>query len=126
MTDQKTEVFVGITITIAILILVLGLIWGKGLKLFSSRGEYIAQFRNVKGLEKGDPVVVRGVDRGQVDRIVLKSDCAEAHFWISKDIPVFTDAKIVIENQELMGGKQLSVNPGQSSQKVQPGFIFQG
>lgn len=126
MTDQKTEVFVGITTTIAILILVLGLIWGKGMKLFSSRGEYIAQFSNVKGLEKGDPVVVRGVDRGQIDRIVLKSNCAEVYFWIDKDINVFSDAAIIIENQELMGGKQLSISPGQNGQKVPPGFVFQG
>jgi phospholipid/cholesterol/gamma-HCH transport system substrate-binding protein len=126
MTDQKTEVFVGITITIAILILVMGLIWGKGMKLFSSRGEYIAQFSNVKGLEKGDPVVVRGVDRGQIDRIILKSDRAEVYFWIDKGIPVFTDAAIVIENQELMGGKQLSIYPGGDGQKVPPGFVFQG
>jgi phospholipid/cholesterol/gamma-HCH transport system substrate-binding protein len=126
MTDKKTEVFVGITVTVAILILVLGLIWGKGMKLFSSRGEYIAQFKNVKGLGKGDPVVVRGVDQGQIDRIVLKSDCAEVYFWIAKEIAVFTDATIVIENQEIMGGKQLSINPGRNNQRVLPGFVFQG
>jgi len=126
MTDQKTEVFVGLTVTVAILVLIFGLIWGKGMKLFSSRGEYVAQFRNVQGLEKGDPVVVRGVERGQIERIDLKSDCAEVHFWIDKDIAIFSDAAIVIENQEIMGGKQLSINPGQNNQRVRPEFVFQG
>jgi phospholipid/cholesterol/gamma-HCH transport system substrate-binding protein len=126
MAERKIEVSVGLTVTVAILVLILGLIWGKGMKLFSSRMEYVARFDNVKGLEKGDPVVVRGVDQGQVEKVVLQLDFAEVHFWTKRDIALYADATVTVENQELMGGKQISIDPGQSKQRVESGFCFDG
>ena len=114
MSERKTEVAVGLIVTAALLILVLGIIWGRDVDILSRRTFLIIHFNNVYGLEKSDPVLVRGMKQGEVDRIILKSEYVEVHLWIKQHVLLYSDMRVTIENRELVGGKQISIDQGRS------------
>ncbi len=114
MAERKTELIVGVTVALSIFILVLGIIWGKGSKIFSRRVELDVRFENVSGLETGDPVYVRGVKQGEVESISLEKGSAHVRIWIHDSVYLSTDLTVTIEMEEILGGKQVTVNPGVS------------
>jgi len=126
MEKRKTEVVVGIAVTLALLILILGIIWGKGVDLFSHRVWLVVRFENVGGLERGDPVVIRGLKQGEVETIVLKPECAEVRLWIKENVPLFSDVRVTVESKELMAGKQVAIDPGRSGRPVDLHNILYG
>lgn len=110
--EGKTETFVGIVVFTAIILLTIGIIWGKKLPIFTSYTTYKAEFQNVQGVGKGDPVMVHGIKKGEVTDIRLLQDKALIEFRLTKDMKLFQDARVYLEIEELMGGKQLTVYPG--------------
>ncbi len=110
--EGKTETYVGIVVFTAIILLTLGIIWGKKLPVFTRYTTYNAVFNNVQGLEKNDPVMVHGIKKGEVTDIKLLKDRVLIEFRLKKEIQLFDDARVYLEIEELMGGKQLTVYPG--------------
>ena len=58
--ERKIEILVGFVVTLSFVTLTLGLIWGKGMSLFSKQQKIVARFDDIRGLEEGDPVVITG------------------------------------------------------------------
>jgi phospholipid/cholesterol/gamma-HCH transport system substrate-binding protein len=83
-------------------------------------------FKDIRGLEKGDPVVVRGVQKGEVSKILLLPDYAEVQLWLNKDVILFADFRIIVESRELIGGKQVFIDPGDSNEPVDFDKVFYG
>jgi phospholipid/cholesterol/gamma-HCH transport system substrate-binding protein len=100
--------------------------WGKGANFFTQKAWISVRFDDVRGLKQGDPVVIRGIQQGEVDQIELHSEYAKIRLWVHKNIPLFSDLKIFLENRELMGGKQISIFPGRSKNSIFPDQIFTG
>ena len=67
----KKEIIVGIVTTIGICGLIYGFLFLKG---YSSGIKYYAVYDNTEGLIEGRPVKLNGVEVGQVENILLKSD----------------------------------------------------
>jgi phospholipid/cholesterol/gamma-HCH transport system substrate-binding protein len=126
MPERKTEILVGFTITLALIILVMGVIFGKGIHVFSSRVYLDVGFSNISGVEAGDPVVIRGVDAGRVEKVTLNSESAVLRLSIKENIPLYSDLIVTIENRELMGGKQVVIYPGESGQYADMNRVFRG
>ncbi len=69
---RRDEVLVGVTILVAVAVILGGAVWLAEADFFGARGDYyIARFRSVGGLGVGNPVVLRGVRVGRVERIRL-------------------------------------------------------
>ena len=126
MPEKKTEVTVGIVVTVALLIFILGIIWGKDIDIFSRRRSFVVRFSNVYGLERSDPVLVRGIKQGEVERIVLKPEYVEVYLWVRENVPLYSDLKVRIESRELIGGKQISIDPGKSDRAADLDQIYTG
>ena len=124
--ERKSEVLVGLTVTVAIIVLTLSVIWGKGISFVSHKSQLVVRFDNVAGLEKGDPVVIRGIKLGEVEDIVLKPTYAEVHLWLKDSVLLFSDMKVTIESPELMGGKQIRIYPGKSNEPADLSKVFYG
>jgi len=124
--EQKSELWVGLTAMIALCLLVLGVLWGKGSGLFSKRTALTVRFENVRGLEKGDAVFVRGIETGNVQNIVLGPTFAEVQLRIHNRVWLAKDAEIVIEDRDLMGEKQVSVEPGDDPEPLDRTQVLQG
>ncbi len=113
--EGKTEIYIGIVVFIAILLLTFGIIWGKRLPIFTKYKVYNAVFNNAQGVEKGDPVMVHGIKKGEITDIILLKNKVMIEFRLKKDVLVFSDAQVYLEIEELIGGKQLSLYPGKSN-----------
>lgn len=126
MAERKAEVLVGFTVALALLILVLGVIWGKGVEFLARHAFLTVRFEDVRGLEKSDPVLVRGIRQGRVEKVVLRNEFAEVRLRIREDVPLYSDLRITVEDRELMGGKQVAIDPGKSGRSVDFRRVFYG
>lgn len=113
--EKRTEIIVGVVVVCGIFALSLGLIWGKGFERLEPRHDLVAWFADVRGLEPGDPVMVRGMKKGDVEEIVLRSDHVEVRYSVKKSVTLFSNMAVCVEDRELMGGKKLTLNPGNGS-----------
>jgi len=113
--EGKTETYVGLVVFIGIILLTLGIIWGKKIPVFSQYNVFNAVFGNAQGVEKGDPVRVHGIKKGEVTDIKLSKNKALVTFRLKKDIQLYSDAQVYLEIEEIMGGKQLTLYPGISN-----------
>lgn len=124
--EHRTEIVVGFFLIAAILILVLGILWGKGAALFSDHQSIMAEFSDVTGLEKGDPVVVRGISMGKVRDISLQPDGVLVTLSLSEKIVLNDDLSLRISGRDLMGGKQVVLDPGKSNVEFKNENIVKG
>lgn len=127
MASHRTiETAVGLFVLIAVFSLLLGILWGEGHALFSSRKRLTVRFQDVQGLASGDPVLVRGITVGQVEEIALKPDYAEARLGLDSGVPLRSDIRVWIMNSDLMGGKQVVVEPGSSPKPLGEQTVVRG
>jgi phospholipid/cholesterol/gamma-HCH transport system substrate-binding protein len=124
--ERKAEIIVGLTVVLAIIILILGIMWGKDQDFAFDRTFLTVRFDDVRGLEKGDQVLIRGVKQGEVDRIDLKFGYAEVRLWVRGGTPLCSDMQIAVEMEEMMGGKQVVIDPGKNGQPADLDKIFMG
>ena len=74
-----------------------------------------AKFLKVGGIVSGNDVKIRGVKVGTVSKVVLDNDfLAEVHFFINKKIRIPKDSLISVHSEGILGGKYLSIIPGNS------------
>lgn len=123
---KYSEAKIGVFVLGAMLLILATTIYVKGFILGRDFVSKTAIFESVPGLSVGDPVTVRGVKQGQVERIKLEGTVVEVGFSIHKDIKLYTDYKIEVAVLELMGGKQLAVDPGTSMTEVSYDTPLQG
>ena len=67
---KSKEIKIAITAIVAVVIVYLGIIFMKGLKLFSSDNIYYVEMKNVGGLAKAGEVIANGMNVGVVKDIV--------------------------------------------------------
>src|SRR3989339_26014 len=112
--QRKTEIKVGVTVLLAIIIFLWILGWAKNWSLSSNRKEISVEFNSAAGLEVDDPVTVSGVREGYVEDIKFNGNKVITLLNIPSDIIIKEDAKFSIMMLDLMGGKKVEVNPGES------------
>jgi phospholipid/cholesterol/gamma-HCH transport system substrate-binding protein len=126
MKEKKYELIVGIVVTLGILLLVLGIVWGRKADFFSKSRSLKSRFDDIRGLEKGDAVMVRGMQQGEVESVLLGPDCIEVTLRIKREIRVFSDAYAVVEDRDLMGGKQVRLELGKGPEPLSQGKFLPG
>ena len=124
--ERRTEAIVGITVLVAVIILIVGVYWGKGSRVLSSRQWLKVHFDDVRGLEVTDPVFVRGIKKGQVEEIGLGPSYAEVRIWVMKDVALYSDMRVSLANRELMGGVQIVLFPGESGEPADLAKVYRG
>ncbi len=126
MDNRSTEIKVGLAVLAAFVILVVGIMWGKGIKLRSERYPIVVHFQNIGGLENGALVLVNGVPKGKVRRVTLAPDHVEVQCLIDKDVRILSDYRITIETVQLMSGKVVAIYPGTDGQEVNTDLPLRG
>lgn len=114
--QRKTEIKVGLTVLLAIIIFLWIFGWAKNLSIRASENFVKVTFRNVAGLEIGDPVTVNGLRKGYVNKMKALSNQVIVELAVDNDIQLKDDAEFSITMLDLMGGKKVEIYPGQSSQ----------
>lgn len=127
MANKKLAEFkVGLFVFIAALIVILTIFWAKGFTVNVSQQEYSVYFSKVSGINEGDQVSVNGVRSGKIDKISLEGDSVKLTFSMDKSIKIRKDYNIYIAATELTGGKVLYIEPGKSSEEVNPDIALRG
>lgn len=80
-----------------------------------------AVFSNSGGLKEGSPVMIAGVDVGQVKEVSLDDYRARVVLHVRKGVKVQEDAIAAIKTKGLIGEKYVEISPGGSDIVIQPG-----
>lgn len=116
MKDQrKTEIKVGLTVLAAIIIFLWIFGWAKNISIRSTENIIKVSFRNVAGLEIGDPVTVNGLRKGYVNDMKVLTNEVIVEIALDNDVILKEDATFSVSMLDLMGGKKIEIYPGESS-----------
>ena len=126
---RSTEIKVGITVLFGLIVFIWVLGWAKNFSLSSSDNLVRVSFSNVSGLEIGNNVTVNGVRKGHVKDFVITGSNVIVTLSINNDIELKKDAQFSLESTDLMGGRKIEVNPGNSTEilnllEIQQGFYI--
>ncbi|HHI87321.1 MAG TPA: MCE family protein [Candidatus Cloacimonetes bacterium] len=126
MKTKKSELIVGIIIVLAVLIVVFGNIVITGRKQKSDMTEITVQFPQIGGLDVGNTVFVHGVRAGKVADIALEQNGVKVVLLVNKEIILKKDVRIIISERGMMGEREISIDPGSSSENLNTSQIIQG
>ena len=109
---------VGIVVTVALLILLFTVFFAGTIEnLFSPKIEIKAQIKDVRGLRKGSPVWISGIEIGSVKSIDLHAEYGTlVTISIDKNSAKFVrkDSTASIQTIGLLGDKYIEISPGTS------------
>lgn len=123
---MKTNIKVGITVLIAIFILLYILGWAKRITIAGDYNVIKMKFNSVSGLEIGDHITVNGVKQGKVSDIILNGNSVIVKGLLPKKIVLKKDAFARVEMMDLMGGKKIEINPGNSDELFDINQLLEG
>ncbi len=123
---RRHEYRVGLITLIALALFILGITWGRGVRIGGQGEQLRIRFPAVAGLEPGAPVFVAGVRRGSV--VALKPETASVLVIIEldRDVALRRDATARISLQELTGGRKVDIFPGTAPEPLPAGTDIPG
>ncbi len=114
----------GVRVGVLFLLLAVGayVVW-KNLGGASEEGgqELFVRFRDASNLPKGSKVVVAGLKKGMVTKLVVDGRYARVHFTLSSDIPVWSNAVVAKKASSLLGENYLEIDPGSAIDQTPDG-----
>ena len=119
-------IWVGVFVIFGILAVLLSLFTFTDAALF--RGRYIVTTRvpNAGGIRRGDPVQMRGVNIGRVQRFKIGHDDVEIRLEIEGEYDVPVDSKAMLKSAGIVGGMVADIIPGTSDKMLHNGDSLPG
>jgi len=77
-------------------------------------------------LDVGNTVFVHGVRAGKVADIALEQNGVKVALLVNRDVTLKKDARIIISERGMMGEREISIDPGSSSENLNTSQIIQG
>ncbi len=127
--EHKQEVTVGFLVIIAVAIFVGGFAWLTGRSLFAGRRVVVAvRFADVRGLSKGDPVLMSGRNVGRVAEVRLED---VGRVIVSLELTTDTwqpriDARAEVNSFDFLGTKFVDYDRGQAVEFLAAGQVITG
>jgi phospholipid/cholesterol/gamma-HCH transport system substrate-binding protein len=78
------------------------------------------------GIRRGDPVLMRGVNIGRVNKFTIAHQGVEVRLEIEGEYPVPVDSRVELKANSLFGGMVADVVPGNSDEKAKNGAVLSG
>ncbi len=88
------------------------------------RYDVSAVFSTVSGLKTKAPIMLAGVNIGEVKNVKLKDDQAEVILSIDKSVKIEEDAIAAIKTMGIIGDKYVSITPGSSDTYLKNGGVI--
>jgi len=124
---KNQELWVGLFVIVGSLVTLYLLLTLTDAALF--RGRYIvsSQVKDASGVRKGDPVLMRGVNIGRVQKFVMRDGQVELYLEIEGEYStVPTDSRVELVSAGMLGGMVARVIPGEGSQMARNGDKLTG
>ncbi|MCB5229093.1 MAG: MCE family protein [Candidatus Cloacimonetes bacterium] len=123
---KSVQVRVGLFTIIIAILLILGNLWLSNKISTRSLQDLKVSFTDVSGLEVGDKVMYRGMEVGRVKQIGTQNENVIVKSRIHSDIRIREGSSFVIGDSSLMGGKTLSIIPGDGSGWLSMAAVHKG
>ena len=126
---KLTVLSIGATFVLAIIIFIWGYNYLKGKDLFRNEKVFYARYHKVSGLINANPVLIHGMQVGQVHNISFTNDRTGdlmVEIVITKPFPVPKDTKARIINATLLGDKSVDLVLGTSNELAISGDTLLG
>src|SRR5687767_13287925 len=92
------------------------------------RGRYIVTTTvgTAGGIRRNDPVQMRGVNVGRVQRFFIHQDKVDIRMELEGEYPVPKDSRVVLRSAGILGGMVADVVPGKSPERLKNGDHIAG
>ncbi len=132
--SSKQQTLLGLLAVAALAVLGFYTLFLTDVNLFGKPIQMVVQFPDANGLREGDAVLVAGLRVGRVKTLSLDSRAQREKritvlLNLDEEIQMFEDYTIVIEESTLLGGRNVSILPGESaapSLDLTPGIALVG
>jgi phospholipid/cholesterol/gamma-HCH transport system substrate-binding protein len=107
-------------------VFVAGMFWLTGRSLRTNRVTARAVFANVSGLKEGDPVLVSGVNKGRVGKVILER-VGRVTVTLDLNDPAVrphVDASAVVTSKDFFGAMYIAYSPGSDDKDPLPSDRF--
>ncbi len=122
----SNEAKIGIAVFLAVIIVVGGIIFLKGIDFRSKEYRLTLFYGNVNGLTEGSPITIAGLNIGKVQDMRLAGNIIAVGVSIDNKVNISKDSKAFIKSASIMGGKQIAILPGISSEILKDGDTLTG
>jgi phospholipid/cholesterol/gamma-HCH transport system substrate-binding protein len=123
----KQEVGVGAIVLVGVAVFLVGMFYLTGRSLHASGISVDVMFQSVAGLKQGDPVLVSGVKKGRVARVLLERvKSVRVTIELQRDVAPHIDASAVVGAMDLFGAKFIDYNPGAREEMLASGRAITG
>jgi phospholipid/cholesterol/gamma-HCH transport system substrate-binding protein len=118
--------WVGVFVIFGILAVLISLFTFTDAALF--RGRYIVTtyVPDAGGIRRGDPVQLRGVNIGRVQRFRISHDQVGVRLEIEGEYKIPADSKVMLKSAGIVGGTVADIVPGVSDKMLRQGDIIPG
>lgn len=101
--------------------------WLRGKDIFNREIELVSHYKDVETLVVSNPVYIRGYKAGTVNEIVYnpETDMFDVTCSVLKQFRIPVDSKMTIYSVDIMGGKGVKIEPGESDVLVADGAELQ-
>jgi phospholipid/cholesterol/gamma-HCH transport system substrate-binding protein len=124
--QRQVELKVGIIVIVTLLILVFGYAWLRNLLQIKSMSELKIKFANTQGIQIGDKVTVNGMEAGKVGKITQLQDGVLLECMLKLKYPLRQGCRFIIQDSNLMGGKQMEIINAATGSKLDLSQIQSG
>lgn len=123
---KDKAIWVGVFVIFGLVAVLLTLFTFTDAALF--RGRYIITTRvpNAGGIRRGDPVQMRGVNIGRIQRFKIGHDDVEIRLEIEGEYDIPADSKVMLKSAGIVGGMVADIIPGTSDTMVGNGDSLPG
>lgn len=123
------EIKIGLLALVSCSILYFGFNFLKGLDFLSSNNTYYAYYNQINGLTVSNQVLIKGftvgrvsnisIEQGEKTRVIVAID-------VEKSVIVGNDARAILMDTDLLGGKAIDLKPGNINTPANPGDTIEG
>ena len=120
------EIKIGTFALMAIILLGVLVSFSGGLRFGESGYQLDIVFEDAMGLNIGSPVLVSGIESGQVNAMKLLDRGVLVRVGLKEEVPVPVDSKFTIDTGGLLGEPRVKIIRGTSKKLLQPGVRVRG
>jgi len=121
--STKQQTLLGLLAIAAIGVLGFYTLFLTDVNLFGQPVQLVVEFEDANGLREGDAVLVAGLRVGRVKALTFDARAPQEKritvlLNLDQEVPLFEDYAVVIEESTLLGGRNVSILPGQATNPV--------
>lgn len=121
------EMKIGIFVALVLVVSFFMINYLRGEDIFNREIELVSRYDDLEGLVASAPVYIKGYKAGKVKEVVYdpQTSCFEVTCSLLKEFNIPSDSKMTIYSVDIMGGKGIRIDLGDSSQSVSDGDFLE-